>query len=81
METFHHQLKELFQQLGLPSDPIEIAQFIARHSPLPTDVRLTDAHFFTHSQAKFLCEVVRNDADWAAAVDALDNALRGPAVS
>ena len=78
METFGHQFKELFQQLGLASDPIGIAQFITRHSPLAADVRLTDAHFWTHSQAEFLCEAVRNDADWAAAVDALDSALRGP---
>ena len=76
METFDHQFKELFQQLGLPSDPIGIAQFIAQHSPLAAELRLTDARFWTRSQADFLCEAVRSDADWAAVVDALDNALR-----
>ena len=76
METFDHQFTELFQQMGLPSDPSEIARFIAQHSPLAADVRLTNARFWTRSQAEFLCEAVRHDADWATAVDALDNALR-----
>ena len=43
----------------------------------PTNQR-TFLYSFT---SQFLCEAVRNDADWAAAVDALDNALRGPVVS
>jgi hypothetical protein len=76
METFDHQFTELFQQLGLPSDAAGIAQFIAQNSPLPTDVVLTKAHFWTKSQADFLCEAMRSDADWSAAVDALNTALR-----
>ena len=76
METFAHQFKELFQQLGLPSDPASIAQFIARHAPLPAATKLADAPFWTSSQASFLCEQVQEDADWAEVVDALDNALR-----
>ena len=78
METFSHQFKELFQQLGLASDPANIALFIASNAPLATDIRLTDAPFWTTSQAQFLCEAVHHDADWAAAVDALDSALRTP---
>ncbi len=76
METFSHQFKELFQQLGLASDPIAIAAFITRNTPLATGIRLTDAPFWTAPQAQFLCEAVLHDADWAAAVDALDSALR-----
>lgn len=76
METFSHQFTALFQQLGLASDPIAIARFIAKHAPLPTAVRLTEAPFWTSAQAQFLCDAVRLDADWAAAVDALDVALR-----
>ena len=76
METFDHKFTKLFQQLGLPSEPAEIAQFIDENSPLAADVRLTNAPFWTSSQATFLCEAVRNDADWAVIVDALDVALR-----
>ena len=76
METFSHQFRELFQQLGLASDPTGIARFIANHAPLASNVRLTDAPFWTEAQVQFLCEAVHHDADWAAAVDALDSALR-----
>ena len=76
METFSHQFKELFDQLGLASDPDEIARFIASNSPLAAGMLLTDAPFWSAAQARFLCEAVHHDADWAAAVDALDAALR-----
>ena len=79
METFAHQFKELFQQLGLPSDPAAIAHFIARHAPLSAAVKLADAPFWSPAQASFLREEVEEDADWAEIIDALDNALRRPA--
>ena len=78
METFSHQFTELFQQLGLASDPANIALFIARNAPLAADIRLADAPFWTPSQARFLCEAVHHDAAWVAAVDGLDIALRRP---
>ena len=76
METFDKQFTKLFKQLGLPSDPVGISRFIARNSPLASDIRLTEARFWTQSQSGFLHEAVQNDADWAAIVDALDVALR-----
>jgi hypothetical protein len=76
MEHPDHPLHELFNQLGLPSDSAAIDGFVARHSPLPTEIRLTDAPFWTEQQAQFLGESVRDDADWAPIVDQLDVLLR-----
>ena len=76
METFNPQFKELFEQLGLPSDPANIALFIANNAPLPAGVLLSDAPFWTSSQARFLYEAVHQDGAWAVVVDALDLALR-----
>ena len=76
METFDHQFTELFEQLGLPSDPANIALFIAGNAPIAAGVLLSDAPFWTKSQARFLCEAVHHDAAWAVVVDALDLALR-----
>ena len=78
METFDHQFTALFEQLGLASDPANIALFISNNAPLPADIRLASAPFWTSAQAQFLCDAVRHDADWAVAVDALDSALRTP---
>ena len=76
MEKHVHPLRELFNQLGLPSDSAAIDGFVARHGPLSADVRLTEASFWTEQQAQFLSEAVRDDADWAAIVDQLDVLLR-----
>lgn len=71
-----HPLHELFSQLGLNSDRPAIESFIARHAPLDDSVRLEAAAFWTPQQAQFLCEALRDDADWAPVVDQLNAALR-----
>jgi hypothetical protein len=76
MEKHVHPLRELFNQLGLPSDNAAIDGFVARHGPLSTEVRLSEAPFWTEQQARFLSEAVRDDADWAPIVDQLDVLLR-----
>ncbi len=76
MEDPIHPLRELFEQLGLPSDRGAIEAFIARHSPLADEIRLSEAPFWAPQQALFLCESVRDDADWASVVDRLDAQLR-----
>ena len=73
-DTYHH-FSDLFDQLGLPSDTAAIAAFIAQHRPLPGDVALADAPFWSVAQAQFLSEQLREDADWAEKVDALNLAL------
>ena len=78
MEEPVHPLHELFNQLGLPSDGVAIEGFIASHSPLPQEIRLSEAPFWTQAQAQFLSEAMRDDADWAPIVDQLNVLLRKP---
>ncbi|KWR90776.1 DUF2789 domain-containing protein [Cupriavidus sp. IDO] len=79
MDQTFHRFSELFAQLGLPSDEQGIRAFLAAHSPLPDDVMLADAPFWTPAQATLLREEIQEDADWAEIVDQLNAALRSPA--
>ncbi|MDR3410518.1 MAG: DUF2789 domain-containing protein [Formivibrio sp.] len=76
METQIHALSDLFRQLGLSDEGSSIEQFIAKHRPLPKEVALTDAAFWTPVQAQFLREEISMDADWAEIIDSLDARLR-----
>jgi len=71
-----HPLHELFNQLGLPSDKASIEGFLSQYRPLAAETRLAEAPFWSAQQAQFLCESVRDDADWAPIVDQLDVMLR-----
>ncbi|MFB3306700.1 DUF2789 domain-containing protein [Pseudomonas sp. AMR01] len=70
-------LQTLFDQLGLDSNPEAIDAFIVAH-PLPEDVKLIDAQFWTPQQAQFLKEELRDDAEWAMPVDELNQRLHQP---
>jgi hypothetical protein len=72
MDSPIHDLKGLFDQLGLDSREKAIDDFIASHSPMPDDKKLIDAEFWTPQQAGFLKEQLREDADWARVVDDLN---------
>lgn len=74
MENSQHEFGELFAQLGLPSGEAEIHKFIVEHS-LPEETRLPDAEFWTHTQAAFLREAWKADADWAPVIDQLNISL------
>lgn len=76
MDTSKHSLSTLFEQLGLPSGQSEIEGFIARHSPLPTEIAIQDAPFWSESQSHFLEEGLEDDSDWAEVIDELDALLR-----
>ncbi|WP_180683223.1 DUF2789 domain-containing protein [Tepidicella baoligensis] len=76
MESPYHHLGELFAQLGLPDDPASIGQFIESHSPLPDDMPLHEAPFWTEAQRALLREELLEDADWAPVIDQLNVALR-----
>lgn len=76
MDTSKHSLNTLFEQLGLPSGQAEIENFIARHSPLPSEVAIQDAPFWSESQSHFLEEGLEEDSDWAEVIDELDALLR-----
>ena len=79
MELSIHSLSNLFTQLGLSSDELAIEQFIKTHSPLSTNTLLSDAPFWTPTQASFLREEILNDADWAEVIDQLNTKLHSKA--
>lgn len=76
MEKSFHRFSELFAQLGLRMDAAGIREFLEGHAPLPPDVLLADAPFWTPAQATLLREELLEDADWAEVVDQLNVALR-----
>ena len=75
MESTVHPFSELFAQLGLADDNASIQQFISTHTPIPNDMRLEDAPFWSTAQSQLLREERRDDADWAMVVDRLNVAL------
>ena len=76
METNLHSMGNLFAQLGLPSEPTAIEDFIATHRPLGGGVALYRAPFWSASQRAFLKEEIIEDADWAGVIDDLNGRLR-----
>jgi len=76
MEASVHTLNNLFEQLGLPSDDAAIEAFIARHRPLDSNMKLSEAPFWNPAQASFLRDEILDDADWAEVVDRLDVLMR-----
>lgn len=77
MEYSRHSLSHLFAQLGLAADSYSIDHFISLHGPLPDDVALAKAPFWSPAQAAFLEVEILEDADWAEVVDELNLRLRG----
>ncbi len=75
MDSSHHSLRELFDQLGLDSDYSSIEQFISQHR-LQSDMPLSKAGFWTSAQAAFLRESYTQDADWVEVIDQLNQRLR-----
>ena len=76
METHSHGMTSLFEQLGLPAGEDDIQTFIADHNPLDAKTKLYEAAFWSSSQAKFLHDQIKADADWAMVIDKLDTSLR-----
>ncbi|WP_234087847.1 DUF2789 domain-containing protein [Azonexus sp. R2A61] len=75
MENPLHGLPQLFAQLGLPSDPRAIDEFIAAHRPLANGEPLYRAAFWSPAQREFLKQEIIEDADWAAVVEELNARL------
>lgn len=78
MDTITPTMRHLFQQLGLPDTPTDIARFIHDHRPLPEDVRVSEAPFWTPAQATFIKDKLQSDDHWAVVVDELNTRLRAP---
>ena len=76
MEPPIHNLNSLFDQLGLDSTDAAIEDFIKSNRPLPGNIELHNADFWSSSQASFLKQVKDKDADWAEIVDQLNTMVR-----
>lgn len=76
MDDSNHTLCDLFEQLGLPCSTQDIDAFIENHRPLPPEVALCEAPFWSDAQKTFLSEQLKADADWAELVDQLNLRLR-----
>ncbi|WP_299875708.1 DUF2789 domain-containing protein [uncultured Cocleimonas sp.] len=76
METSIHDMNALFAQLGLEESNESIENFIITHKPIPEDMELYEAEFWSNSQADFLKESIAEDSDWAVVVDHLNVLLR-----
>lgn len=75
MESSTHTLNNLFAQLGLPSEDSAIQSFIQTHNHLAGSLALSEAPFWTPTQAAFLREEILKDADWAEVIDQLNTRL------
>ncbi|MFB4391742.1 MULTISPECIES: DUF2789 domain-containing protein [unclassified Pseudomonas] len=75
MDAPIHPFSDIFKQLGLPDDPVEIERFITTHSPLDDGIKLVDAPFWNDSQRAFLKENYIADSDWIVMIDQLNEAL------
>ena len=76
MDTGRHTLPMLFEQLGLPAEEDAIREFIGRHRPLESTVKLHEAGWWSRAQADFLRDAIEQDAEWAEPADELDALLR-----
>jgi len=75
MDSSHHSLSQLFEQLGLDSDERSIEHFISQHR-LQANTPLSKASFWSTAQASFLRESYAQDADWVEVIDQLNQRLR-----
>lgn len=66
-----YTVKDLFQQLGLPSDTASIEDFVHQNRAVCRNLTLVDAPIWTKSQLDFLREAIAEDSDWAQAADSL----------
>jgi len=67
---------DLFNQLGLASDPASIQRFLKQHAPLKEGIYIHEAAFWSPQQAQLLKDKLASDDDWAIVVDQLNAALQ-----
>ena len=76
LEPTENDLSTLFEQLGLDGSEAGVDAFVAEHGPLESSVPLSEAPFWSESQARLLRETKLADGPLALAVDELDVRLR-----
>lgn len=75
--TTHHDLPDLFAQLGLPHSTDDIQVFVLQNRPLPQTLNLSEAPFWNASQVAFIREQWhQDDGDWVHVIDELNALLR-----
>lgn len=75
--TTHHDLPDLFAQLGLPNSPDDIQAFLLANRPLPQTLNLSEAPCWSPSQVTFIREQWhQDDGDWVGLIDQLNALLR-----
>ncbi len=77
MDTVKTRMTNLFLQLGLDASPKAIERFILEH-PLPQEMNIIDAPFWTEAQRQLIKELLTSDGDWAVVVDQLNESLHEP---
>ena len=77
METFQHDLPNLFDQLGLDSSPDGIDKF-AQQNKLKKDQKITDAPCWNAAQIRFLEKELEQDSEWCIAIDHLAELMYEP---
>jgi hypothetical protein len=75
MEAHIHSMVNLFAQLGLSTNPMDIENFISAQRPLSRGTTVESAPFWTEAQKTFLKEEIIWDADWVGVVDELNARL------
>lgn len=76
MEAPIHFMGSLFNQLGLDGSDEAINDFIDNNAPIPKNIKLHEADFWTESQSLCLEKMINEDADWAEIADQLSVLLR-----
>jgi hypothetical protein len=76
VEHYHTELRDLFEQLGLPADETSQSDFVNKNHGLAANVKLQDASFWTDQQREFLHVALLEDGEWAEIIDQLDALLR-----
>ncbi len=71
-----YTMSDLFKQLGLPSDPKSIAEFISHHAGICRVYTLPQAPIWSDSQRAFLTEAIAQDADWCIPAEQLTSQLQ-----
>ena len=74
MDTTAPTLENLFAQLGLANSDKAIEDFIQTHQ-LTADTEIANAPYWNASQASFIHEALRNDAEWCEVIDELNAQL------
>ena len=75
--TTHHDLPDLFAQLGLPNSTDDIQVFVLQNRPLPQTLNLSEAPCWSASQVAFIREQWhQDDGDWVGVIDQLNALLR-----